>query len=284
MNPKLTRSQFLSLLAGAAAYVGSAPAFAQSGPSITAQDGSFDRVKAAGKIVFGTSNDEPFSFLDPKTQKISGIDADMLLYMMDKLGITEREMIQNEFSGLIPGLLGSRFDIVADAMAITEKRKLQIAFTDPWYIYGDAFVVAKGNPLGIKSMDDLTKGYRGASYTGTIYMDWLNALAPKGAQISSYPAVPEMLLDFKNGRLDAALVDGPVFGYLLIQQPDLGDHLEILANYEVRTDKTHVGAGIRKEDVALLEAVNWALGEMKKEGADLEILKKWGLSESNRAV
>lgn len=283
MNTEITRGQFLSLLAGALAYSGFGPALAADGPTITAKDGSFDRVKKAGTVVFGTSNDQPFNFLDPKTQQISGIDADMLLYIMDKLGIPKREMVQNEFSGLIPGLLGGRFDIVADAMAITEKRKQQIAFTDPWYIYGDAFVVAKGNPLGIKSMQDLTKGYRGASYAGTIYMDWLNELAPKGAKISSYPAVPEMLQDFKNGRLDAALVDGPVFGYLLIQQPDLANYVEILPGYEVRPDKTHVGAGIRKEDVALLEAVNWALAEMKKEGADLKILKKWGLNESNRA-
>jgi polar amino acid transport system substrate-binding protein len=283
MEMNLSRTEFLKLAASIVMLSSVKATFAATGPTITSDDGSFARVQKAGKVVFGTSNDQPFDFLDPVTQVVTGIDADMLTYIMMKLGIPKREMVQTDFSGLIPGLLASRFDIVVDAMAITDKRKLQIAFTDPWYIYGDAFIVAKGNPLKIKSLDDLTKGYRGASYAGTIYMDWLNALAPKGAKISSYPAVPEMLLDFRNGRLDAALVDGPVFGYLMIKQPSLANYVEIVRGYQVRPDKTHVGAGLRKEDVALLEAVNWALSEMKKEGADVTILKKWGLDESNRA-
>jgi len=29
--------------------------------------------------------------------------------------------------------------------------------------------------------------------------------------------------------------------------------------------------------------VNWALGEMRKDGTDLKILQKWGLNEQNRA-
>jgi polar amino acid transport system substrate-binding protein len=255
---------------------------AAQGPKVTGKDGSFDRVKKRGVFVFGSSNDEPYAFLDPKTKEITGIDADMLEYVLKKLGIPKREMFQDKFAGLIPGLLSKRFDMIADAMYITAKRRQQIEFSDGWYQYGETLVVAKGNPLKIHTLEDLKKGYRAASYLGTVYQDWLNALAPQGAKISSYPAVPEALQDLKLGRLDAALIDGPVAAFILGKNPDLAAVMDIVGDYKPKEIGV-IGSGFRKEDVDLREAVNWALGEMKKEGADLKILKKWGLNEQNRA-
>ena len=255
---------------------------AAEGPKLTGKDGSFDRVKKAGVMVFGSSNDEPYAFLDPKTKQITGIDADMVEYVLKKLEIPKRDMFQDKFAGLIPGLLSKRFDMIADAMYITAKRRQQIEFSDGWYQYGETLVVAKGNPKKIHTLDDLKKGYRAASYLGTVYQDWLNALAPQGAKISSYPAVPEALQDLKIGRLDAALIDGPVAAFILGKNPDLAAAMEIVPDYKPQEIGV-IGSGFRKEDVDLREAVNWGLSEMKKDGTDLKILKKWGLTEQNRA-
>lgn len=255
---------------------------AAEGPKLTGKDGSFDRVKKAGVMVFGSSNDEPYAFLDPKTKQVTGIDADMVAYVLKKLGVPKREMVQDKFAGLIPGLLSKRFDMIADAMYITAKRRQQIEFSEGWYQYGETLVVPKGNPKKIHTLDDLKKGYRAASYLGTVYQDWLNALAPQGAKISSYPAVPEGLQDLKLGRLDAFLVDAPVAAFVLGKNRDLAAAMEIVKDYKPQEIGV-IGSGFRKEDVDLREAVNWALAEMKKDGTDLKILKKWGLNEQNRA-
>jgi polar amino acid transport system substrate-binding protein len=255
---------------------------AAQGPKLTGKDGSYDRVKKAGVMRFGSSNDEPFAFLDPRTKQISGIDADMVAEVVKRLRIPMREMFQDKFAGLIPGLLSKRFDMIADAMYITAKRRQQIEFSDGWYQYGETLVVAKGNPKGLHALDDLKKGARAASYLGTVYQDWLNALGSQGAVVSSYPAVPEALQDLKIGRLDAALIDGPVAAYILGKNPELAAAMEIVGDYKPREIGV-IGSGFRKEDVDLREAVNWALAEMKKDGTDLKILKKWGLGEANRA-
>ena len=259
-----------------------ARAWAAEGPTLSGKDGSFNRVKKAGVFVFGSSNDEPYAFLDPKTKEVTGIDADMLMYVLKKLGIPKREMFQDKFAGLIPGLLSKRFDMIADAMYITAKRRQQIEFSNGWYQYGETLVVAKRNPLKIHTLDDLKKGYRAASYLGTVYQDWLNALTPQGAKISSYPAVPEALQDLKIGRLDAVLVDGPVAAFILGKNPDLASAMDIVTDYKPQEIGV-IGSGFRKEDADLRQAVNWALKEMKKDGTDLKILKKWGLNEQNRA-
>lgn len=251
-----------------------------SSPKLTGNDGSFKRVQDAKKLVFGSSNDQPYAFLNPDTKQIEGIDADMLQYIITALGIPQREMVQSEFSGLIPGVLSKRFDVISDAMYITDKRKQQINFTDPWYQYGETFVVAKGNPAKIAGWGDL-KGKKAASYLGTVYQDWLDAEKAKGVQVSSYPDVPTGLQDLAAGRLDVFVVDAPVAAWDLKQFPDLGTKLEIVAGYQPR-EIGHIGAGLRKEDVDLRDAFNWALKKMKTEGKDLEILKKWGLTDQNR--
>jgi polar amino acid transport system substrate-binding protein len=268
----------------AALFLGSSGAavMAADGPTLTGHDGSFDRVKKSGVLRFGTSNDEPYTFLDPKTKKVEGIDADMTAYVMEKLGIPKREMVQDKFAGLIPGLLSKRFDIISDAMYITPKRQQQIAFSDGWYQYGETIVVPKGNPKNIHTLDDLKKGVTSASYTGTVYQDWLNDLAKQGAKVSSYPTVPELLQDVKIGRVDAALIDAPVAAYVLGQHPELAAAMEPVKGYKPKEIGV-IGAGFRKADVDLREAVNWALAEMKKDGTDLKILQKWGLGEENRA-
>lgn len=249
-------------------------------PKLTGNDGSFKRVQDAKKLVFGSSNDQPYAFLNPTSNQIEGIDADMLQYLITALGIPQREMVQSEFSALIPGVMSKRFDVIADAMYITDKRKQQINFTDPWYQYGESLVVAKGNPAKINTWADF-KGKKAASYLGTVYQDWLDAEKANGVQVSSYPDVPTGLQDLAAGRIDVIVVDAPVAAWDLKQFPDLGAKLEIVAGYQPR-EIGHIGAGVRKEDVDLRDAFNWALKKMKTEGQDLVILKKWGLTEENR--
>jgi polar amino acid transport system substrate-binding protein len=277
-----TRRTFLAGLgASAAAMALPVRARAAQGPTLTAKDGSFTRVMERKKIIFGSSNDQPYAFRNPKTGQIEGIDADMLAYVIKALGIPDREMVQVEFAGLIGGLKAKRFDVIADAMYITEKRLKEIDFTDPWYQYGETLVVAKGNPKSVKGWADL-KGKRAASYLGTVYQDWVEAEKKNGVQTSGYPDVPTGLQDLAAGRIDVFVVDAPVAAWDLKTFPELGQKLQVVDGYKPR-EIGRIGAGVRKEDDELTEALNWALKKMKDEKADLEILKRWGLGEQNRA-
>lgn len=275
------RSFLVGLGATAAAISLPRSLFAAQGPTLKAKDGSFKRVLERKKVLFGSSNDQPYAFRNAKTGQIEGIDADMLQYIIQALGIPEREMIQVEFSGLIGGLKGKRMDVIADAMYITEKRLREIDFTDPWYQYGETFVVAKGNPKKIKTWADL-KGKKAASYLGTVYQDWVDAEKKNGVESSSYPDVPTGLSDLSAGRIDCFVADAPVAAWDLKTFPELGQKLEVVAGYQPR-EIGRIGAGIRKGDEELKEAFNWALKKMKDEKKDLEILKRWGLGEGNRA-
>lgn len=274
----ISRRALLSAAGGLTATLLASHALATSMPALKSEDGSFERIKKANGLRFGTSNDQPYCYIDTATGKIVGIDAEIMLAILEKLGIGHHEITQVDFDGLIPSLLASRMDVIADAMYITEKRKKVINFSDGWYQYGEALLVQAGNPLGLHSLADLSKA-RAGSYLGTVYLDWLNEI--EGAQVSSYPDAATAMEDLKAGRIDAAIVDAPVAGFALARNQKYKDAFEIVPDYEPKEIGV-IGAGFRKEDGALLEAFNWGLRAIKEDGTDLAILKKWGLSENNR--
>ncbi|MGR6432946.1 substrate-binding periplasmic protein [Rhizobium sp. PAMB 3182] len=251
---------------------------AASGPTIKSTDGSFERVKTANSLSFGTSNDQPYCYVDATSGEVVGIDAEIMFAILGKLGIANHDITQVDFDGLIPSLLASRMDVITDAMYITEKRKKVINFSDGWYQYGEALLVQAGNPLGLHSLADLSKAKVG-SYLGTVYLDWLNEI--EGAKVSSYPDAATAMEDLKAGRIDAAIVDAPVAGFALARNEKYKNAFEIVSDYTPK-EIGIIGAGFRKEDEALLEAFNWGLKAIKEDGTDLAILKKWGLSENNR--
>lgn len=276
--PELGRRHFLALAGIAASSLALKGALAAGTPTITSKDGSFDRIKSANLLTFGTSNDEPFSYVDTKTGSITGIDGDMLLAMLERLGIAKNVVFQVSFDGLIPSLMSSRIDMICDAMYITEKRKKIIDFTDPFYQYGEALMVPKGNPKALHKLADL-KGARAGAVLGTVYLDWVKEV--DGAEAVSYDNPNALMQDLKIGRIDAALLDAPVVGFAMSKTPDLAAASEMVSDYTPK-EVGMIGAGFRKEDAALREAFNWALSEIKKDGTDLKILKKWGLSDINR--
>ncbi len=247
-------------------------------PPMHSSDPSLARIKSAG-LVFGTTNDQPFDFVDSETHQTRGIDAEMLAAMLGKLGIVRTQMKQVDNEELIGSLLSGRMDMIADALYITEKRKRVVAFSDGWYQYGEVLLVRKGNPLGLHSLADVDRGARVGAGLGTVYLDWAHAL--NGARVSAYPGAAELLLDLKIGRIDAAILDAPVARYVMRMNPHYDAAFEMASGYKPKEIGT-IGAAFRKEDAALREAFNWALASIKRDGTDLKILQKWGLSADNR--
>lgn len=232
-----------------------------------------DEIKAKGVITIGTSNDVPFSYIDKDTKELSGIDAEIMKYIAEKIGV-KIETYTTDFSTLIPALKQKKFDIIVDAMYITDKRKEEINFTAPWYREGEGLVVRKDST--IKGVDDLKDKKLGAQ-TGTTFLDYAKTIPTKELKI--YDNQATALLDLNNQRVDAVITDSATAAYSILHDSKL--QLKLVSPYKTHFPGT-VGAGVRKEDTALLDEVNKYLAELKKEGKDLEILKKYGLNEDNR--
>ena len=73
----------------------------------------------------------PYVFRDANNpNKIIGVDADIIQALAEHLGM-KAEFVQNQWDGLIPGLIAGNYDVVIDGLEIIEEREQSVSFSDP---------------------------------------------------------------------------------------------------------------------------------------------------------
>ena len=223
----------------------------------------------------------PQEFFDANANPI-GSDIEIGQEIAKRLGVTP--VIQNSvFDTIIAAVTAGKCDIIISAQNITTDRIKQVDMI-PYFQAGQSFVVATGNPAGIKVQDDLCGKKIGAE-TGTTEVDYLQGTGDyKGQGLSaacqkkSLPVInvksfgkdSDALLALQSGQVDAYFADSPVAGYYTVQHPDqfalsgltLGVALE--------------GISVPQSNTGLRDAVQQALVAMINDGTYLNILKKYG--------
>jgi polar amino acid transport system substrate-binding protein len=245
---------------------------------INGGDDSFAKIQKKGMVV-GTSNDWPYSFLDPKNNEWTGLDGDILHYIAKMLKIDKVTVQTVTFDGLIPGLLDGRFDIVGDSIHYTKNRSKVVNFCWGTYYYAEALVVPKGNPHKLHQLADL-KGYTVGTLLGTNYAEWVQAIP--GVKFQGYKDWAQIIPELAIGRTDAALFDQPVVAAQMKDHPEW--KIEMVEDYDPHTFKNPVGYSsyaFRQGDIEWVSAVSSAIEWMQYNGKMKEILSKWGLSGYN---
>jgi polar amino acid transport system substrate-binding protein len=246
---------------------------------INADDDSLAKIQKKGSLVVGTSNDWPYSFLDPKTNEWTGLDGDIIKYIAKMLKIDKIDVQTVTFDGLIPGLLDGRFDIVGDSIHYTKNRSKVVNFCWGTYYYAEGLVVPKGNPNNLHKLTDL-KGHTIGSLLGTNYAEWIQAVP--GVQFQGYKDWAQIVPELAIGRTDAALFDQPVVAALMKQHPEW--KIELVDDYEPNTFKNPVGYSsyaFRQSDIQWLTAFSSAVQWMQYNGKMKDILSQWGLTGYN---
>lgn len=245
---------------------------------INGGDDSLAKIQEKG-VVVGTSNDWPYSYLDPKTNEWTGLDGDILTVVFKMLKIDKVKIQTATFDGLIPGLLDGRFDIVGDSIHYTKNRSKVVNFCWGTYYYAEALVVPKGNPHKLHQLADLN-GHTVGTMLGTNYAEWVQAVP--GVKFQGYKDWAQIIPELAVGRTDAALYDQPVVAALMKQHPEW--KIEMVSDYDPHTFKNPVGYSsyaFRQGDIEWVTAVSSAIQWMEFNGKMKEILAKWGLSGYN---
>lgn len=108
------------------------------------------------------------------------------------------------------GLVAHKYDVIASAITITEERKKQIDFSDPYFEAWQVIVVRKDDNR-ISKAEDLAGKVVGVQI-GTTGQFVAEDLVKSGIkfEIKTYDTTPDALLDLKNGNLDACIIDNSV--------------------------------------------------------------------------
>jgi polar amino acid transport system substrate-binding protein len=226
--------------------------------------------RAQGPVlkVGSTPTGIPFTFLDTKSNSITG-------FMVDLIGAIGKDQgfgvdVQaTPFAALIPSLTTSRIDIIAAAMTATPARREQIDFSEPVYSYGEGAVVKDDDSVAFTSMEQM-KGLTAGAQLGTTYAE---AAKKAGLELRTYDSTADIIRDVSLGRIKVGFGDGPIVGYQIAQGVFRG--VKLLPGYKPSVVGT-VNLGTRKGDPVMAK-LNAGLAKVIADGTVAALIAKWNL-------
>jgi polar amino acid transport system substrate-binding protein len=223
--------------------------------------------------------------------KAVGIDPDIADALGKQLGV-KFEFQNGKFAQLIVGLQAKRFNMIMSAMNDTKDRQNGIDsdtgkkagngidFVD-YFTAGTSILVQKGNPKGIKSLDDLC-GQVVALQQGTTSEGIAKTQSTKctkdgkkAIKLQTFDTDPEALLRLKQGASVADLNDFPVAAYNA-KTSGGGKDFEVVGD---QIEAGPYGIGVSKENTELRDALQAAMDAIIKNGDYAKILQKWNVTD-----
>ena len=234
---------------------------------------NWDKYQEQGSITIGFDNTfVPMGFEEMNGQ-YTGFDIDLAEAVSEKLGFKVQfqpidwDMKETE-------LQNGTIDAIWNGYSATDERREKVAFSIPYMENQQVLVTKKSKQIhSVEDMEDKTLGAQAGS---SGYLDFeaqsdLLKNRVKDKKANQYQSFNEALIDLKNDRIDALLIDRVYANYYLQSEGILNDYNVFSAGFESES----FAVGIRPADKRLLTALNQAFIELYKEGKFQEISQKW---------
>ena len=205
----------------------------------------------------------PFEYVDTNTNQIVGFDIDLFNAIAAKENI-QFQYVNVAFDPLLAGVAQGTYDAGISSITITDDRKAQMLFSDPYYAAGQIVIVGVNNNT-IKGKDTLT-GKVGAQLgtTGAMAVEKLS-----GVELKTYDEIGLAFQDLMNGQINAVVCDNPVAMGYVAKNPD---KLKIAG--AAFTDESY-GIAVAKGNEDLLNKINAGLKAVLAEGIIKQLEDKW---------
>ncbi|MFR0358186.1 ABC transporter substrate-binding protein [Streptomyces sediminimaris] len=247
-------------------------------------------IRKAGVIKVGSDiSYAPVEYM--KDGKAVGIDPDIADALGKQLGV-KFDFQNGKFDNLIVGLQAKRFQVIMSAMSDTKDREngvdsgtgktvgKGVDFVD-YFTAGTSILVQKGNPKGIKSLDDLC-GKVVALQKGTtsegVARDQSKKCTKSGKKpinLQTFDTDPEALLRLKQGASVADLNDFPVAAYNA-KTSGGGKDFEVVGD---QIEAGPYGIAVSKDNTQLRDALQAAVSAIIKNGEYTKIMQKWNVTD-----
>ena len=235
---------------------------------IKKETGKLEQIKAAGKIVIGTSADYPpyeFHLLPEFEDEMVGIDIDIAEAIAANLNV-KLEIRDIVFSKLFDELTAGRIDLALAGLSPTETRRQFADFSIPYYQAIQNMLIRAADKDKIKLLEDL-RGKVVGTQKGSIQEDMARDLI-SGASFVIYESIADLLSALRQQKLDAVILEKPVADAYAFKSKDL-------LNLECDTDLLPLGSAIavKKGDSDLLARVNQILEDLTRENKISEFIQ-----------
>lgn len=218
-----------------------------------------DRIAAGEPIRIGFANEVPWAYPGEGGKPAGFVNA-YALGLLAHMGYDNIVPVVTEWGGLVPALMANRVDLVTGGLYILESRCRSVAFSEPIGRFGDAFIVAAGNPEGLDTYVDI-RDKEAILATGAGY-NTVEAARKEGvpdAQLMQVPGPTEILAAVRSGRADA----GGGTWFTMLQLAEASNGAVEATDPAALPDWTlnYVGIGFRPADRDFLEEFNAAQRE-----------------------
>lgn len=206
---------------------------------------------------------EPFSYIDQNSY--AGFDVEIMSALCEVMGI-DFTIKPLPFQELLPALHQGKLDAAMAGIAITDKRKNHVAFSDPYFHGGQRMLVANST-TGFFTVDGL-QGKIVGTKLGSDGSFFLYDNVPN-ATVSLFPHINDAYDELVHGNLDAVFFDSSAIDYFAMTK----------GQGQVRTIGPLYGSqpyGIAlPKDSPWIARFNDALWRIKENGSYEEVYNKW---------
>lgn len=235
-------------------------------------DTSLEDIKAKGKFVVGLdATFAPMGFTD-ENGNIVGFDIDLAKAVAEKMGVSV-EFLPIDWDSKSMELASGTIDVIWNGFSISDERKKEVLFTDPYLTTGQVVVVKSDSAIAKKA--DLA-GKKVALQDGSTSEEALKADKETydsigDSNISRFKENTQVLMEVEAGRADAAVIDEIFVRYYLAKE-GMTDKFKVLD--ESFADEDY-GVGGRLSDVSFMTALNDAIKACISDGTASKYSQEW---------
>ena len=234
---------------------------------------NWEKYQQQNSITVGFDNTFVPMGYEEKNGQYAGFDIDLAKLVSEQLGIQvhfqpiDWDMKETE-------LQNGTIDAIWNGYSATDERREKVAFTIP-YMQNTQVIVSKKSS-NIRTVEDMKDKVLGAQTGSSGYLDFeaqpeLLKNHVKNHDADQYQSFNEALIDLKNDRIDALLIDRVYANYYLTSEGIIDDYEIFPAGFESES----FAVGVRKSDKTLQEQLNQAFVTLYQEGKFQEISQKW---------
>ena len=256
--------------AGALAGCGTEPT-AKEGDSAAA-DTSLEDIKAKGYFVLGLdATFAPMGFTDENGDLV-GFDIDLAQAAAEKMGI-EVKTQPIDWDSKSMELTSGNIDVIWNGFSITDERKKEVLFTEPYLTTGQVIVVPADSDIKTKAdLAGKTVALQDSSTSEeALKADTATYESIGDDNISRFKENTLVLMEVESGRADAAVIDEIFVRYYLAKE-GMTEKFTVL---EEQLSPEDYGVGGRLEDVSFMTALDEAISGCIADGTASKISEEW---------
>jgi glutamate transport system substrate-binding protein len=230
---------------------------------------TFDKIKAAGKVVIGVKFDQPNLGYKDAAGKRCGFDIEIAQLIASKLGIDPAKIEYKEIASANreTAIKGGEVDYYVGTYSITDKRKADVSFAGPYFVAAQDLLVRKDDTsiTGAASL----KGKKVCSATGSTPIQRVREQKlTEDSNIVEFKTYSECVSQLIDKKVDAVTTDDAILKGYAAQNPAL---LKVVGKPFINptTNQPYpekYGIGLPLADKALRDFVNTSLETAAKDG------------------